>query len=459
LVLAGSAWSIDLSITMPTDVIVVGAGAAGLAAASKLAAGGLDVLVLEARERIGGRILTERLSGLEAPIELGAEFIHGEAKPIRQIATEHHLAMLDIAGQHLIGGSRRLSTMTGFWQRLGRVLHRFDANRRIDRSVADALRANRHRISALDRALAIQFIEGFEAADTTEMSERAIAEAGAPGDDVRESRLGRLEAGYQSLIESLATGLEARIRLDAVVSGVHWRSGHVDVECRNLAGTDPPRLSARALVVTVPVGVLAAPASATGAIVFDPPVSSMERAIERTAMGAVVRLVVRFDRAFWLDRGFAERRGQPSLDQVSFLHARGRVPFPVWWTSYPVFAPLLVAWVGGPTAQQLSRLPIGEREARAISSLAAILRMSPTAVRARIAGVFHHDWVNDPFARGAYSYSRVGGYRSPQELARPVHDTLWFAGEAADRQSTAGTVHGAIASGWRAADQILRRLT
>jgi len=131
----------------------------------------------------------------------------------------------------------------------------------------------------------------------------------------------------------------------------------------------------------------------------------------------------------------------------------------VWWTSYPVLAPLLVGWVGGPTAHELSRLPIGEREARAISSLAAILHMSPAAIRARLIGVFHHDWVNDPFARGAYSYSRVGGHRSPQELARPVHDTLWFAGEAADRQATAGTVHGAMASGWRAADQILRRLT
>jgi monoamine oxidase len=444
---------------MPTDVIVVGAGAAGLAAASALVSAGLDVLVLEARERIGGRILTEHVSGLETPIELGAEFIHGEASPIRQIATQHHLAMLDISGQHVIGGNGRLSTMTDFWQRISHVLHHFDAERRTDRSVADALRANRHRISPLDRALAVQFIEGFEAADTTEMSERAIAEAGASGRDVRESRVGRLEAGYQSLIECLASGLEAHIRLGTVVSTVHWRRGHVNVECRDLAGSALAGASARAIVVTLPVGVLAAPSDATGAIAIDPPVRSIERAIERTAMGAVVRLAFRFDDAFWLDRGFAERRGQQSLDQLSFLHARERLPFSVWWTAYPVFAPLLVAWVGGPTAHELSRLPIGEREARAISSLAAILRMSPAALRRQLAGVFHHDWVNDPFARGAYSYSRVGGHRSPQELARPVQDTLWFAGEAADRQSTAGTVHGAIASGWRAAHQILRRLT
>src|SRR5215831_17496894 len=109
---AASACPLDLSITMPADVIIVGAGAAGLAAASALVSAGLDVLVLEARERIGGRILTEHVSGLETPIELGAEFIHGEASPIRQIATQHHLAMLDISGQHVIGGNGRLSTMT-----------------------------------------------------------------------------------------------------------------------------------------------------------------------------------------------------------------------------------------------------------------------------------------------------------------------------------------------------------
>jgi monoamine oxidase len=101
-------------------------------------------------------------------------------------------------------------------------------------------------------------------------------------------------------------------------------------------------------------------------------------------------------------------------------------------------------------------LSVAELEARAVSSLATVMSMSTRAIRARFIDTFYHDWINDPFARGAYSYSRVGGDRAPQQLARPVERTVWFAGEAADAQGRTGTVHGAIESGWHAARQIVR---
>jgi len=83
--------------------------------------------------------------------------------------------------------------------------------------------------------------------------------------------------------------------------------------------------------------------------------------------------------------------------------------------------------------------------------------MSPAAIRRELDAVFYHDWINDPFSRGVYSYSRVGGADACVKLSRPIRDTIWFAGEAADRLGRTGTVHGAIDSGWRAAGQILRR--
>jgi monoamine oxidase len=442
--------------TSDPDVIVVGAGAAGLAAASMLVDGGCDVLVLEARERIGGRILTERLPDLETPIELGAEFIHGSAQPIRDLTARHHLTTIDITQRRLLSSRGRLSPAPDFWSRLERVMQRLDPDRANDRSFADALRARRRGLSALDRALAIQFVECFDAADISEISERAVAE-GTPGDDVRESRLGRVVDGYGALIDRLAENVHARIRVGAVVSVVRWRPGRVEIEWRDVAGAPRGGATARAVIVSVPAGVLAAPPGTTGSITFDPPLPSAERAIALTAMGDIVKLVLRFDDAFWTDPRFGERRKRPDLDTVSFLLARQRLPFPVWWTMYPVLAPVLVAWVGGPPATALSRMSLPERETRAVESLGAILSMPARAIRARLRDTFHHDWVNDPFARGAYSYSRVGGHRAWYDLAKPVRGTLWIAGEAASPQGRTGTVHGAIASGWHAARQILRR--
>ena len=206
----------------------------------------------------------------------------------------------------------------------------------------------------------------------------------------------------------------------------------------------------------MPIGVLRAPAGALGSIAFDPPVPAIEHAVSLTAMGPVVKLVLRFEHPFWMDRSLAERLRRPGLDQVSFLHSREKLPFSVWWTPYPVRAPLLVGWVGGPPAAKLSALPTNELAAAAVRSLATMFSMAPRSLHRLLISVFYHDWVHDPFARGAYSYSRVGGHRAPEQLAKSVRGTLWFAGEASDHQGTTGTVHGAIASGWRAARQILR---
>ena len=105
----------------------------------------------------------------------------------------------------------------------------------------------------------------------------------------------------------------------------------------------------------------------------------------------------------------------------------------------------------------MSRLPLPELERHALASLAVIFKMKAASLRRRLVATFHHDWINDPFSRGVYSYSRVGGANACITLSRAVRDTIWFAGEAADRLGRTGTVHGAIGSGWRAADEILRR--
>ena len=96
-------------------IILIGAGVAGLAAARHLVRAGADVRILEARERIGGRILTERSDSLRVPIELGAEFLHGEAKEVAAVAREAGLLLCDVRGDRWRVEGKRLTNVDDFW--------------------------------------------------------------------------------------------------------------------------------------------------------------------------------------------------------------------------------------------------------------------------------------------------------------------------------------------------------
>jgi monoamine oxidase len=211
---------------------------------------------------------------------------------------------------------------------------------------------------------------------------------------------------------------------------------------------DDNRFIARAVIVTVPLAVLQA-----RHVTFDPPLTGIESAIEKLVMGGVLRLALRFDEAFWATPRFMARHGDTKM--LTFLQTPLAVDFPVWWTTYPVEAPVLVGWRGGPGAWNLSGKSDDELRELAITSLAKVFRMSRTAIARRVRACFMHNWMTDPFAMGAYSYVGIGGSRAAAILARPVERTIFFAGEHASSGRN-GTVDGAIASGRRAADQVLR---
>jgi monoamine oxidase len=172
-------------------------------------------------------------------------------------------------------------------------------------------------------------------------------------------------------------------------------------------------------------------------------------------MGHVMKVVLQLDEPFWMGTRFAKHAGDQRFDTLSFLHSRDVVAFPVWWTPYPIRAPILVGWRGGPVARELARMTRDAIIAAAIDSLATIIHMSPRSISKRVVSAFMHDWTNDPYSRGAYSYVGVDGHSASRTLARPVANTLYFAGEHADKEGRNGTVHGAIESGRAAAERLV----
>jgi monoamine oxidase len=174
-------------------------------------------------------------------------------------------------------------------------------------------------------------------------------------------------------------------------------------------------------------------------------------------MGAALRVVLRLSERFWADEKFADTHASEGVERMSFLHTSDQ-DFPTWWTTYPFTSPLIVGWSGGPRARALLQQSAATITERAINAFARQCGLTERRMRALVEDTWTHDWVHDPFARGAYSYARVGGTDAAAMLARPLASTLFFAGEATDAEGATGTVHGAIASGRRAARQVRRAL-
>lgn len=445
------------------DVLVLGAGAAGLAAARDLSHEGLRVTVIEARPRIGGRVLTVHDPRAPVPLELGAEFVHGEAPETLEVAQAAGLAVIELPDTHEIASGGRLTPMGSFWKtmdRMNRDLARRVAQRGKDFPVNEYFESGR--LSPKQRGLMEDFVNGFYAAHPERISAKSLAAEAGGEDDAIEGKQFRIGNGGDAVMRWLRDGLNperTEVRLSTVAERVRWRRGSVTVECRGGDGVAETSLSARSVVVTLPQAVLKA-----GALRFHPALPSKERALAGLETGHIFKIVLRFREAFWEKSEFLkERRGSnhASTDgaggAINFVHAHG-VEVPTWWTSAPVRSPLLTGWVGGVAAETLlAEEPLSRLE-RSLVALSEVLAVPRRELEEQLDAWVSHDWRADPFARGAYSYIAVNGTGAPRALGRPVDGTVFFAGEATNGDQI-GTVAGALASGRRAAREVLRALS
>ena len=398
--------------SVPIGVVVIGAGAAGLAAARTLHEHGVDVLLLEARGRAGGRAYTLRTRDGAYPIELGAEFIHGKA--------ESTMALLRECGET----TTEVSALPGVWEATERVLDRVDVHGP-DSSVDAFLKS----LDTQDVDEARMLIEGFDAAITADAGIIAIAnEWRGEGNDTQ----GRPANGYGVITEHLAASIGDRLWLNSPVREIHWSREGVEIVA--LRDGESVRVRAQRAIVTLPIGVLH-----EHGVRFVPALPPHKRsAIDAIGMGPVVKVMLEFRSAFWND---------------GFFQTAGEGGFPTVWSRMPQRAPVLAAWAGGDAVARLSARYRDPIEA----AIATCERLFPRVdVRGELVAVHSHDWQRDSCARGAYSYLRVNGDGARERLAEPVEGVVYFAGEATSG-GDAGTVAGALASGYRAAAEILNQ--
>jgi monoamine oxidase len=437
-----------------TDVLVLGAGVSGLATAARLANAGCTVRVLEARDRVGGRIHTLRGDGWPAPVELGAEFVQGRVPELLGLAARAGLPVVELDGARWLARAGQRTRAEELLARLEEVLLALPPLRDEHDQSFDQLLASRGPLGDVgDGGLLRSWIELYDAANPAVVSVRSIMRERDAERQIEGRRAFRLVTGYDGIPHALLAQVppdRGHVHLETIVTNVHWAPGRVGVETRGASGKGGGSFTARRLVVALPLGVLQTGPTDTAGVRFTPPLAEKDQAMRGLEMGHVVKLVFAFKERFW-ERDF------PFPDELGFLIAPDET-FPGWWTGYPIFAPMLVAWVGGPAADALVGLDRTQRVDRALASLSRLVGVPRAVVDDQLVAWDTHDWAADPFARGAYSFVRVGGMEAQAVLARPVENTLFFAGEATELAGHQATVHGAVAAGQRAADEVMRSL-
>jgi monoamine oxidase len=440
------------------DILIIGAGASGLAAARELSAAGLEVTILEARGRIGGRIHTHRGEGSSLPVELGAEFIHGRPPETLQIVAGAHLKLAEVPNGHWYLHEGILTRSGEFWSKLEDVMEQMKHRGPQDQSFAEFLETygQTHELGEA-KTIACMYVEGFHAAHPERISVLGLNKVNDAADSIEGDRQFRSADGYDLIMQRLydeAVSHGAKFQLNTIVEEVRWRRHRVEVTGKSESGTQ--KYYASRLLVTLPLGVLQADANEVGVVRFEPALGEKEAAARRLAMGQVIRIALRFSEPFWEELSMPTKDGsRESLKDLAFLHAPGEL-IPTWWTQLPARAPLLVGWAGGPRAEKLSLEDDQFLLSTALESLAHIFGRPRKELEELLEESYTHNWRNDPFSRGAYSYIPVGGVEAPSQLAQSVKGTLFFAGEAANTEGHGGTVHGAIASGIHAAREMMK---
>ncbi|HVO76100.1 MAG TPA: NAD(P)/FAD-dependent oxidoreductase [Ignavibacteriaceae bacterium] len=425
-----------------SEVIIIGGGASGLIAARELSKNKKKVMLLEGRERLGGRIHTFTPQGFSGSIEAGAEFIHGDLPITLSLLKEAGIPFYNIEGETYRvkeGRIRKSEEIVDGFSVLEERVKQLKKDIPFSEFLEEYLKEENLKET---KESAVRFIEGYDAADINKASTFALSEEwGSEG----VSSPYRIEGGYQKIIGFLyneCIKLGVKIFTSAIVKEIKLEKKNAEI----MTG-DGALLKSNKVLVTIPAGVLNSSPSGKAFIKFFPEIKDKREAFNSIGYGPVIKVFFEFKDAFWESDKDTRKVSRPGFIITDTL-------FTAWWSQLPKKIPLLTGWFAGPNVDKMD-LSNKDIIGQGISALCRIFDAEKIFVQNKIKSAFAANWKEDPFSLGAYSYATVETAASKRILNEPVENIIFFAGEALSEDQSMGTVEAAFASGLAAAKKIL----
>jgi len=413
---------------MQTSIIIIGGGAAGLMAARKLSAAGHAVTVLEANDRIGGRIHTIQPPGFKKPIEEGAEFMHGKLPLTMELLKEAGIQYQPVEGSMIRVTNGEWITQEEFIEGWDELIDRM-ANLKTDLTLTEFLQQYfpEEKYAAL-RKRTKGFAEGFDVAEPSDVSVLGLREEWSHEQDEQY----RITGGYSPLMEylqkaSIADGCS--MHTSSTVKTIRWQPNQVEA-----ITADGRIFTAQKAIITLPLGVWQAVPQHATAVSFEPALPTQQQAVQQIGFGSVVKVIIQFSEPFWL------RYNQ----DTGFLLSEEIIP--TWWTHLPDGDAILTGWLGGPKSARYTNTDNNIVLQDALQSLANIFRMTVDEIQSLVTASHIAKWQNNPASLGAYSYNKLFTTDARALINKPVQDTLYFAGEGLYEGINGGTVEAALQS-------------
>ncbi len=419
---------------MTEDIIIIGAGASGLIAAKHLSDKGMNVLVLEADNRVGGRIHTVHDPSFPVPLEMGAEFIHGRLPLTLGLLKEAGIPyMEDLDGTIKIAGGKwtRDEDFIEGWDELLLKMKSVRTDMSL-KSFLDAYYPDNDRL----RSEVTLFAQGFDLADVNLVSVNSLVNEWSDNDHSQY----RVPGGYKKLIDYLAErcrGNGCKILTGVPVSKIDWKKNHVKVISKSGRVYE-----ARKLIITVPIGIIQAVITHTQTIQFNPEVSLLLKNARYIGFGSVVKYFTLFENFF-----------SPELSKSSLIISDQQIP--TWWVRFYKNDVMLTGWLGGPPASGQTAESIADYREQALNSLSGMFNVDKTELGNKLKAFRVVDWSRLSYSLGAYSYDMVGSKEVKRLLRKPLADTVYFAGEGLYEGSAPGTVEAALSTGKECALKLL----
>lgn len=430
---------------MQDEIIVVGAGAAGLMVARKLSHEGKQIRIIEGRDRAGGRIFTTKENGFSLRIEAGAEFIHGNLIESIRILEEANIQYQETSGALYNAREAEAHKQKDFIEHQKLFAKKLlEAHEDMSVQAFLDLHFKDEKYDSLRKSIE-GYVQGYDLADLDKSSTLSLKEEWLGEDDDQQYRI---DDGYGAIINYLLEDCKrnnCQFEFNSIVKKVDWKRDYAKIFT-----SDGRTFECQKLIITVPLGIWHSKKGDAAHIEYNPLLPGKLEAAQQMGYGEVVKIIIEFNDPFWENE---EIVGKKRMKNLGFVFGNTRIP--TWWTQAPAKTPILTGWFGGPPVRNFKKLNNEGLLQLATDSLSKLFHVDHSIILEKMIAWRVYNWAADEFSMGGYAFPSLNRHKYIALLAEPSSDTIFISGEALWGGPEVGTVEAAFRAALVTAEQVM----